>query len=269
MTQILAFAGTKQSGKTSGAHFVSAYVISQIARLNLDAPLFRTFHQGDDGKVLINAVFNNAEGEPVKDVGVINFSSKEENFIEYASEMIWPYVKIYSFADTLKEVAVNVFGIPYEQIYGTNAQKALPTHLEWRNLPPDIGCHREGYMSGRDFMQAFGSDICRKLYPDIWVDSCIAKIRADESDIAIIDDCRFINEINKVKQAGGKIIKLQREIDNDEHVSEKEIREAPLELFDLVLDNRTLSIRDKNQEILDYLYKIGWFTAHIDYREDE
>ena len=260
MTQILALAGTKQSGKTSGAHFISAYVISQIARLNLEAPLFKIFHQRDDGKIII----------PIEEEGgIIDFSSKEDNYAEYASEMIWPYVKIYSFADTLKEVAVNVFGIPYEQIYGSNAQKALPTHLLWENLPSSISRGNTGYMAGRDFMQYFGSDICRTLYPDIWADSCIAKIIADESDIAIIDDCRFINEINKVKEVGGKVIKLQREIDNDEHVSEKEIREAPLELFDYVIDNKNTPIQTKNQEILDYLYKIGWFTSHIDYNGGE
>jgi hypothetical protein len=248
MTQILAFAGTKQSGKTSGAHFVSAYITSQIARLNMDEPMFRTFDQNERGKIIV-PISN-------EDSGIFDFSRRDEEFAEYANQYIWPYSKIYNFAEKLKEICHKVFNIPYNQIYGSDAEKSLPTQYTWNTFRPD----KNGFLSGREFMQEFGS-FCRKLYPSIWIDNTMKMIYEDGSDIAIIDDCRHLNEVEVLRNEGALIVKLKRDIYDDKHSSEDEIRNAPDELFDLVIPET--SIQDKNQQVLDFLYEKGWFTKHI------
>ena len=49
---------------------------------------------------------------------------------------MWPYVKLYSFADELKRICVELFNIPYECVYGTDEQKNQPQeHLLWDNMP--------------------------------------------------------------------------------------------------------------------------------------
>lgn len=50
---------------------------------------------------------------------------------------------------------------------------------------------------GRRILQELGTDIIRKKYPQFWADT-VAKlvwVLADEFDYAIIDDCRFPDEV--------------------------------------------------------------------------
>lgn len=253
MTQILAFAGTKQSGKTSGAHFVSAYVISQIGRMNKDEPMFRSFAQNEQGKIVIPLDNGN-------DSGIFNFSRSDEEFAKYAETYIWPYIKVYSFANPLKELCVDLFNIPYDQIYGSDAQKNLPTQYKWEDVPYDTG--KTGFMSGRDFMQEIGTGLFRSLYDTIWIDKLLKSIDRDGSDIAVIDDCRFLNEVNVLKNRNSLIIKLDRDFGKDKHKSENEIRNADKSNFDLVI-GKDVSLEEKNQEILNFLYEKKWFTSHI------
>lgn len=44
-------------------------------------------------------------------------------------------VKRYAFADPIKKMCVDILGIPYEQVYGTDEQKNLLTQYRWEDLP--------------------------------------------------------------------------------------------------------------------------------------
>ncbi len=120
----------------------------------------------------------------------------------------------------MKEFAVDVLGLEYHQVYGTNKEKNSPTHLSWENMPTG---NKEGMMTGREVLQYFGSDICRKMYENIWFDACIRRIRKDNPELALISDVRFSNEILGIKEAGGIVFGLPRDIVNgkDTHSSEQ------------------------------------------------
>ena len=217
MTKILGFAGKKQSGKNTCCNFLQMlkfheYGVCKNASLN------------EQGQILVSDLF----GEKVSGSDWIPLT---EEYVDISQllESFRP-CKIYAFADVLKEFAVDVLGLEYNQVYGTNEEKNSPTHLLWENMPTG---NNKGPMTGREILQYFGSDICRKMYENIWFDACIRRIRKDKPELALISDVRFPNEIKGVQNEGGVVFGLPRDIVNgkDTHSSEQ----VDLSLCDYVL----------------------------------
>ena len=53
-------------------------------------------------------------------------------------------------------------------------------------------------------------------------------------------------------------------VEDDLHDSEKDIEKVSSVNYDLIIDNQHMTIREKNQVILDALYDWGWLSGHID-----
>jgi hypothetical protein len=65
-------------------------------------------------------------------------------------------------------------------------------------------------LTPRWVLQYWGTEVCRKAFhDDIWIASLENKIR-NSQDHVVISDCRFPNEIEAIKKAGGKIYWVQR-----------------------------------------------------------
>ena len=232
MTKILGFAGKKQSGKNTCCNFLQMlkfheYGVCKNASLN------------EQGQILVSDLF----GEKVSGSDWIPLT---EEYVDISQllESFRP-CKIYALADVLKEFAVDVLGLEYNQVYGTNEEKNSPTHLLWENMPTG---NNKGPMTGREVLQYFGSDICRKMYENIWFDACIRRIRKDNPELALISDVRFSNEIAGVQKEGGIVFGLPRDIVNgkDTHSSEQ----VDLSLCDYVLPEGNIDTTTKT------LYKI-------------
>ena len=232
MTKILGFAGKKQSGKNTCCNFLQMlkfheYGVCKNASLN------------EQGQILVSDLF----GETVSGLDWIPIT---EEYVDISQllESFRP-CKIYAFADVLKEFAVDVLGLEYNQVYGTNEEKNSPTHLLWENMPTG---NNKGPMTGREILQYFGSDICRKMYENIWFDACIRRIRKDNPELALISDVRFPNEIKGVQNEGGVVFGLPRDIVNgkDTHSSEQ----VDLSLCDYLLPKGDIDTTTKA------LYKI-------------
>ena len=232
MTKILGFAGKKQSGKNTCCNFLQMlkfheYGVCKNASLN------------EKGQILVSDLF----GEKVSGSDWIPIT---EEYVDISQllESFRP-CKIYAFADVLKEFAVDVLGLEYNQVYGTNEEKNSPTHLLWENMPTG---NNKGPMTGREILQYFGSDICRKMYENIWFDACIRRIRKDKPELALISDVRFPNEIKGVQNEGGVVFGLPRDIVNgkDTHSSEQ----VDLSLCDYLLPKGDIDTTTKA------LYKI-------------
>ena len=123
MQKILAFAGTKSSGKNSAANFVSGYLLAQAKRKDQKLPLPNTFTIDEKGKLIVEAAFTNAEGKVELQPAELDLKNHGEKFMEFAYNFIWPYAKIYSFADTLKEFCIRIFGLNGSFIFLYNRQK--------------------------------------------------------------------------------------------------------------------------------------------------
>ena len=179
-------------------------------------------------------------------MGEFDVSRMDEDFVMGECNM-WPYVKLYSFADNLKAICMDLFHIPFNCLYGTDEEKIAHKNICYRKI--FRACLWQKVQTAREFMQVFGSDVCRKIYQPVWVDSCINKIKREQSELAIIADVRFPNEVKAIEQAGGTVVRLTRNIYDDSHSSE------------VALDNYSFPyyIGNKDQSIDELMVKVKAF----------
>jgi len=239
MTQkILAVSGHKRAGKTTCINFLHGYELQRnqvIEKFSLD----------ERGKLLVNATFMDEKGQEVQQMGMLDLDNRESRFVEYCSTNIWPFVKSYNFADSLKSIAINFFGLTYEQCYGSEKDKSSPSPVK--------------DYTAREFLQYFGTDVCRSLKEDVWVDFCINQIKAEQSALALVGDCRFPDEVKAIQDAGGKVIRLTRTPHDDSHASEVAL--DTYEGFDAIIDNENMTVDDQSKELLDILKEWGWLES--------
>jgi hypothetical protein len=179
--------------------------------------------------------------------------------------------KIYNFADPLKQdICMNILGLTEEQCYGDDDQKNSLTNIRWENVVGYENNYTEqpdydpsGFMTARQVMQVVGTDIFRKMLNQVWTNATIKKIKNENLDFAIIADCRFPNELEAIRNAGGFIIRLTRNPFNSTHLSEIALdpeRYDPNN-FDLVIDNESLGIDERNNAIVQFLKNKGMILS--------
>lgn len=188
---IVAFAGRKQSGKTTSAEFVQS-------------------------------IFNS---------------------------MSFGECKIYNFADPLKHLCIDILGLEYRQCYGTDADKNELVNCYWND-------HQ---LTAREVLQIVGTDIFRTMQHNVWSSATIRKINKEKPELALIADCRFPNEVDAIKNAGGIVIKLTRNPYNSYHASEMALDSNQYDNtnFNLIIDNTTINIAEQNKIIYDFLKEKG------------
>ena len=244
--RIIGISGRKQSGKNTTANILHGIVLKQRGAI-------QDFNLGKDGQLMV--LTTNSSGE--EGWGEFDVSRKDENFTQYAEQNMWPFVKLYSFADNLKWICTELFDVPPECVWGSEEDKnKLQEHLLWENMPKAINSTlmkkivkaadskrsfdwKEGPMTSREFMQFLGTDVMRKIYQPVWVGSCIKNIKREQSSLAIIADVRFPNEAKAIEDAGGRVIRLTRTVFKDSHTSEIALDDYP---FTDYIDNRDNSI---------------------------
>lgn len=258
MTRILAFAGSKQSGKNTCCNFLHGYQMRSYKIVD-------EFHISEDGDLIVDTIMQDADGEEQKNQGVLDVTREDMDFAGWAAYNMWPFIKHYAFASTLKEIAVGLFDLTKEQCYGTDAQKNSLTWIHWENMPGYEG-ENTGRMSAREFLQYFGTDICRKIYNEVWTERTISDISREEPLIAVISDCRFPNEAKAIKQAGGKIIHLTRRPHEDVHSSETALE--GFDEYDAVIDNTNLDIHQTCVALVETLDDWGWLGNELKPQED-
>lgn len=272
MTKIVALCGKKQSGKTTLSNYLHGHEMKRH-------DVIEKFFVSPEGKLVVNSTFHDDNGKEFEEMGILELDQQTEEFYQYASRRIWPLIRAYNFADPLKEMCVMLFNIPPECVYGTNEEKnRIQEHLRWENMPSiilpndhkdiqdrhgdphdlssfGITVHESGPMTARQFMQFMGTDVMRKIYEHIWVENCFRRIEEDSPEIAVIGDCRFINEIQAVQKAGGKVIRLTRSLYENTHQSE--IDADNYDGFDGVIDNQNMSIEESCDSFKKILVGLG------------
>jgi len=247
---ILGISGKKQAGKTTIANIIHGEILlknNMVGDYNVD----------QNGKLLVKTY--NSQGK--EGWGQFDIERKDEQFIEYAHYNMWPHVKLYNFADSLKDMCINLFGFTYEQAYGTNEQKDQKLkHLLWKNMPRGKVSRKapKGEMSAREFMQFFGTEVMRKMHSDVWANACLNKIIKEGSDFAIIADVRFPNEVEAINKAGGKVLRLERNVHDDKHDSETALDADNYDHgnFWHVLDNSKIDIGQTIVEVKSLLERV-------------
>lgn len=162
----------------------------------------------------------------------------------------------HSFAGNLKKVCIDFFGLNRNHVYGNEDDKNSLTKYKWENLPINKE-GKTGFMTAREFIQIFGTEIARKMNPYVHIESCFRNIWSKKSALNFITDVRFLNEVKSIQEIGGIVIRLTRESYSDNHQSEIEL-DNNMHIFDLVLDNKFLSKEDQSKELINKLKEIGW-----------
>jgi hypothetical protein len=161
-----------------------------------------------------------------------------------------------SLADPLKRICKEVYDFSDQQLWGPSECRNAPD----KRYPLPNG---KGYLTPRMALQTLGTEWGRSLYEHTWTDLAIQAAKEVYSgrytyvqtrglvevqglsmrqDMSVIPDCRFASEIERIKAAGGVILRLYRQgkcgnIDGGipQHPSEEEQKEIPDDKVDYVL----------------------------------
>jgi len=255
MTRLLALSGRSQAGKTCIANWVSGLFMQNAG--------------------LIDYHYVDAEGDLIVPVEIDK--KIEDKVLRFNRETLWmkenvyPYIKQYSIADKLKQFCMEVFGATWEQMNGTNDQKNEESHLQWINIPKEVRTKKSGFLTWREVMQVYGTDIIRKLDSGAWIRSCVNQVAIEQPNVAIITDCRFPDEVLGVQQAGGHVVRLTRNPINSDHSSETALDPENFDQskFDLVLDNSQMTIGEQNKAIVEYLNVLGFIDFEVVETDEE
>ena len=112
-----------------------------------------------------------------------------------------------SFANTLKDAVANVFGWDRELLEGRTRHSR-----EWREQVDPWWAERLGMpnLTPRWVLQYWGTEVVRRgFHDDTWIASLENRLRKTTDDV-VISDCRFPNEIDAIKRAGGLVIRVVR-----------------------------------------------------------
>lgn len=181
------------------------------------------------------------------------------------------FVKV-SLADPLKRICRDVFAFTDEQLWGPSGKRNEPDlryPQGWHRAPEGSGAHDfQGYLTPRRALQTLGTEWGRECYPDVWVEYAVRMARlvldpkggdlsgsigydqrhgpivtnrTAASGVAI-PDVRFKNEVDGLKKAGAKLIRVKRPDaglsgNAGAHRSEMEQDEIPDSDFDFVINN--------------------------------
>lgn len=180
-----------------------------------------------------------------------------------------------SLARYIKEFAGNVFGFSEKQLWGSSSNREEDVLIDWESSrkrlmaygPEWLGflkssdkmpqlieafdylhIHFSPRMSARVALQYLGTEFGRaQLSLNVWVDAMIyeAEMAFKRGECAgiVVSDVRFINEMEAIHNAKGKVFKLTRNSNQAGtgiigHASEKEQDSIPMENFDFILNNQ-------------------------------
>jgi len=145
-------------------------------------------------------------------------------------------------ADAMKVSIARLFGVEDDKaIWFCDLIKKWGTIMVTANAP-NLGDFGQVYpinVDGREFHKRYGTESHRDLWgQDFWLDKLLPLGKWEDDwdhvDIAIVSDCRFVNEINRIHDAGGEVWLIDRDTgDKDDHISEQIHRE----LCDQEIDN--------------------------------
>jgi hypothetical protein len=128
-------------------------------------------------------------------------------------------LRVDHFAAPIKDFCRDVMGLSFAQVHGDKKETVDP---RWGKTP-------------REIMQFYGAEVVRSIHPDVWVRRAIDdhhyytdRARQDRPRIGtVICDCRYQNEADAIRKAGGFLLYVVRPgIEDNEHSahsSEQEI----------------------------------------------
>jgi len=116
------------------------------------------------------------------------------------------YRKI-AFADNLKDACASIFSWDRKMLEGVTKESRI-----WREQPDPWWSEQLGKeITPRWVLQVMGTEGGRELFGyNLWVASAMKKVYNSRYDNWVFTDCRFVNEIEAIEKAGGRIFAVMR-----------------------------------------------------------
>lgn len=110
-----------------------------------------------------------------------------------------------SFANGVKDATAPIFGWDRVMLEGDTDESRI-----WRETPDPFWSEKLGKpFTPRLALQLMGTDAGRNIFhKDLWVHSLLKRV--DPNKNYVISDVRFPNEIDMIRQAGGRVIRVSR-----------------------------------------------------------
>lgn len=171
-------------------------------------------------------------------------------------------------ATALKIELSDKFNIPMRLLEGTDEDKNTLTTVRWKDLPHfsrlnpvELEINPEDFLTVRNLLQQWGTEVNRYTDPDIWVRVTMRNIERGKYDVVILNDTRFPNEVEAIKKIGGKVIRLTR---NGKvpatHASEISLDKDNYDWsnFDAIIENERMNVSGKERVMKNLLEQWGW-----------
>lgn len=145
----------------------------------------------------------------------------------------------YAFANRLKQVCMDLFGLTYDQCHTPEGKKEYIPQYD---------------KTVRQILQVFATEVARNISPSIWCDYVMECVDAIPLGGIAITDVRFENEANAIRERNGILVKLVRPDHDDltesegDHKSEQ-LASFPDEYFDYVITANTGDLAKIKREI--------------------
>lgn len=150
--------------------------------------------------------------------------------------------ELISYAQELKEKIKYDFDMTDDQVYGHLKEVPDTRYIKGRRAISGTGGQEffTEYWTPRELLQYFGTEIYRKIDPNIWVR--LLRKKLDLNKNYIITDARFPNELDWATEEDGYRLIINRNtrsnIHNDQHASETSLDDYETEK-DIYIDNNT------------------------------
>lgn len=129
----------------------------------------------------------------VKLIGLCGFKgSGKSTAAEYLEQRDYRTIAL---ASPLKKACQIIFHLSDSQVYDSEGKK---------KVDPRWG------MTPREILQLFGTEVGRTFSSDVWIKSLTEYIDKKDHDKWVIDDVRFPNEADFIRDVGGRVIGINR-----------------------------------------------------------
>lgn len=158
----------------------------------------------------------------------------------------------FRFGDEVKIFCMNHLGLPWEKLWGSQKEKNELSKYSYEHLSkffysPDYKNFAGRFLTYRQIMQIIGDGL-RKIDTECWVRPTLDKIYQHNrfltfsgqrlDDFIFISDIRYKTEANKIREIGGKIVRLTRFLELSMNPSETDMDDY---VADYLIDNKNMS----------------------------
>lgn len=147
----------------------------------------------------------------------------------------------YAFADTIKEIALQIFPqLDKNILWG-------PSHLRETKIPNlEFWGLEKGSMTYRELLCKLGEQNKLIFGDDVWVNTIFYRVKShyyanNPNHLTIISDIRFKNELKMCKNENFLLVRIKRDnvqqINRKNHISELDLNDIRDEDFDVIIEN--------------------------------